>query len=75
MPFQSAAQRRYLYKYHPAIAERWEKETPKGKKLPEHKKQKPKKKSQHLRLSLKLWLKLPWTNIVLNITRDLAGKN
>lgn len=34
MPFVSQAQRAYLYSQHPDIAKRWEKETPKGKKLP-----------------------------------------
>lgn len=34
MPFQSEKQRAYLYAKHPQIAARWEKETPKGKKLP-----------------------------------------
>ena len=36
MPFKSQAQRAYLYAKHPDIARRWEKETPKGKKLPRH---------------------------------------
>lgn len=35
MPFKSEAQRRYLYKFHPKMAKKWEKHTPKGKKLPE----------------------------------------
>jgi len=35
MPFKSEAQRRYMYSQIPEIAARWEKETPKGKKLPE----------------------------------------
>jgi hypothetical protein len=43
MPFKSEAQRRYLYANEPKIAERWSKETPKGKKLP--KRVKPKKRS------------------------------
>lgn len=34
MPFLSDKQRKYLYAKHPDIAERWAKETPKGKKLP-----------------------------------------
>lgn len=37
MPFQSEAQRRYMHANHPEIAKRFEAETPKGKKLPEHK--------------------------------------
>lgn len=44
MPFKSEKQRRYLWKYEPKIAERWAKETPKGKKLPAHVK-KPKSKT------------------------------
>jgi len=34
MPFKSKAQRRYMYKNLPEIAAQWEKETPKGTKLP-----------------------------------------
>jgi hypothetical protein len=34
MPFKSQQQRKYMYSQHPQIAKRWEKETPKGKKLP-----------------------------------------
>jgi hypothetical protein len=37
MPFVSEQQRRFLYSQHPDIAKRWEKETPKGKKLPKYK--------------------------------------
>lgn len=33
---RSRAQRSYLWIHHPEIARRWEKVTPKGKKLPEH---------------------------------------
>ncbi len=40
MPFKSNAQRRYLYAHEPAIAKRFAKETPKGKKLPERVKKK-----------------------------------
>ena len=40
MPFKSNAQRRYLYANEPAIAKRFAKETPKGKKLPERVKKK-----------------------------------
>ena len=36
MPFVSKSQRRFLYAKHPEIAEKWAKETPKDKKLPEH---------------------------------------
>jgi hypothetical protein len=34
MPFKSQAQRSYMHIHHPAIADRFEKETPKGKELP-----------------------------------------
>jgi hypothetical protein len=34
MPFKSKAQRGWMYANKPAMAKRWEKETPKGKKLP-----------------------------------------
>lgn len=34
MPFVSQAQRRWMHKNKPAMADRWEQETPKGKKLP-----------------------------------------
>ena len=37
MPFRSRAQRRYLYAKHPAMAKRWAKHTPSGKRLPERK--------------------------------------
>jgi hypothetical protein len=36
VPFKSQAQRRFMYSQHPKIAQRWEKETPKGK-LPDKK--------------------------------------
>jgi hypothetical protein len=36
MPFKSEAQRRFMHSNHPAIAERWETETPQDAKLPEH---------------------------------------
>lgn len=42
MPFRSQAQRRMLYATHPEIAKRFEAETPKNAKLPEHVKAKPK---------------------------------
>jgi hypothetical protein len=35
VPFKSKRQRRWMHATHPGMAERWEKETPKGKKLPE----------------------------------------
>lgn len=34
MPFQSQAQRRYLYANEPEVAKKFEKETPEGVKLP-----------------------------------------
>lgn len=34
MPFKSEAQRGWMYANHPEMAKRWEKHTPKGKKLP-----------------------------------------
>lgn len=39
MPFRSQSQRAWMYANHPAMAKRWEKETPEGK-LPEHVKKK-----------------------------------
>jgi hypothetical protein len=46
MPFKSQAQRKLMHAKHPEIAARWEKETPKGAKLPEHVKTKGKGKSK-----------------------------
>ena len=43
MPIKSKAQRRFLHATDPKLAEKFEKETPKNKKLPEH--VKPKRKS------------------------------
>jgi hypothetical protein len=43
MPFKSKAQRRWMHKFHPEMADRWEKETPKGKKLPARVRRKKKK--------------------------------
>jgi len=34
MPFKSSSQRKYLYSQKPKLAKEFEKETPKGKKLP-----------------------------------------
>ena len=36
MPIKSKAQRRFLHATDPKLAEKFEKETPKNKKLPEH---------------------------------------
>jgi hypothetical protein len=47
MPFQSLAQMRFLFKEHPEIARRWEKEYGQtGKGLPEHVAKKAKKKKK-----------------------------
>lgn len=35
MPMQSQAQRKWMHANEPTMAKRWEKETPKGKRLPE----------------------------------------
>ena len=43
MPFKSQAQRRLFYAIHPKLAEEWERETPKNKKLPQKVKKKKKK--------------------------------
>ena len=37
MPFKSQAQRGFMYSQKPKLAAKFEKETPKGKKLPKHK--------------------------------------
>jgi len=37
MPFESKAQRKYLFAKHPGVAEKFASETPKGAKLPDHK--------------------------------------
>ena len=48
-PFQSDAQRRYLWAKHPEIAERWSKKYGSGKNLPRHKE----KDRPHSRKALK----------------------
>ena len=45
MPFESQAQRRYMYSQHPELAKEFEAATPKGKKLPEYKNKKKSKAS------------------------------
>ena len=46
MPFQSQAQRAFMFSQHPEIAKRWAKEYPNQGKLPMHKKKKkPSKKN------------------------------
>ena len=45
MPFQSEAQRRFMWMKHPEIAKEFASATPKGKKLPYHKKDDPKKRA------------------------------
>ena len=44
MPFKSKKQRAWMHKNKPAMAKRWEKETPKGAKLPKKVKRKATKK-------------------------------
>jgi len=44
VPFKSQAQRKFMYAKHPKMAKEFESATPKGKKLPQHVKQKGKKK-------------------------------
>jgi len=34
MPFKSEAQKGWMYIHHPEMARQWQKETPKGEKLP-----------------------------------------
>ncbi len=46
MPFQSDAQRRFMYSEHPEIAKRWREESGPQKDLPERKRKK-KKKGKH----------------------------
>lgn len=36
MPFKSKAQREWMHANHPEMAAQWEKDSPKGKTLPEH---------------------------------------
>jgi len=51
MPFKSEAQRRFMYARHPKIAKKWEKHTPKGKKLPKKiKKEKTAKEAFELKI-------------------------
>ena len=45
MPFKSKKQRAWMYKNKPKMAKKWEKETPKGAKLPRKVKPKTKKKA------------------------------
>ena len=42
MPFESQAQRRWMYANKPAMAKEWEAHTPKDKKLPARKRKRPK---------------------------------
>ncbi len=47
MPFKSQAQKKWMYANDPAMASRWESETPKGKALPKKaKKKSPTKKKK-----------------------------
>lgn len=36
MPFKSEAQKKWMYANKPAMARRWQAETPRAKRLPEH---------------------------------------
>lgn len=47
MPFKSEQQRKFMYSQKPEMAKEWEKETPKGKKLPKYAPKKKKKKKSH----------------------------
>lgn len=47
MPFESKAQRGFMYANHPKLAKEFEAATPKGKKLPEHKKKAGEKQRAH----------------------------
>ena len=44
MPFESKAQRRWMYANKPKMAKKWEEHTPKGRKLPERKSRKGKRR-------------------------------
>ena len=48
MPFESQAQRAYMYIHHPEIAKEFEAATPKSKKLPYHKKKEKTKLHEYL---------------------------
>jgi hypothetical protein len=48
MPFASQAQRRFMYARHPAIAERWRKESGPQRGLPERSKHRKHDRRQHL---------------------------
>lgn len=49
MPFESSAQRKWMFANHPAMAKRWAKHTPKGKKLPKHKRKTAKRRMKNVR--------------------------
>jgi hypothetical protein len=53
MSFESEAQRGWMYTNEPEMAKRWEAHTPKGKRLPYHKKRRSKSKRRHNRRGLK----------------------
>jgi len=48
VPFKSQQQRKWMYANDPEMAKEWEKETPKGKKLPKYAPKKKKKKKSSL---------------------------
>ena len=75
MPFKSEAQRRWMYANEPEMAKRWEKETPKGKKLPDKlKKKTAASKKQVHQLAEKL--NIPWdaNPKFMRWTEKLTGK-
>lgn len=47
MPFKSKAQRGYLYAHDPKVAKEFQAATPKGAKLPEHVRAKPKRRPRN----------------------------
>ena len=47
MPFKSQAQRKWMYANKPKMAKKWEKHTPKGKKLPKKVKKKKRVKKEN----------------------------
>ncbi len=55
MPFESEAQRRWMYANHPDMAKEWESHTPKGEKLPKRKKRRQKRKPRSKSVVMALW--------------------
>jgi hypothetical protein len=52
MPMRSQAQRRYLWSQRPDVARRFERETPRGKKLPEYVRSNPLDSDDWLRIGV-----------------------